>query len=466
VRSSSRSAHTYWPTSAGYFGADGTAIQVREQNFMGRVVTVFTSSHERSHIMGAYGMSPFPQGQPVYCLVWEGTLGDFYEVDRDVNVRHLGRVMAFPGLKYRYLFALADPTGQRFTDVLPRHADAGKLMALAAYSDRGPASTDEQAIIDFLLDYDSSGGDVFLQPTKEALSWCPFVDVGVESPAFKNLAGKFSDALFNRFLGFASDHLTKGYPLLIVGGCGLNCEWNSRWQSSRLFADVFVPPCANDSGSAIGTAVDAQHYCTGNAKIAWSVYAGDEFWDDVADGPPDFEVCDAEPGRVAAALAQGHVVAWVQGRCEIGPRALGNRSLFAAPFDPLMTARLNGIKSRESYRPIAPVCLEEDAEALFARRGPSPYMLFFNEVRDPRLRAITHVDGTARVQTVNRTQNSRLYELLRHFKRLTGYGVLCNTSLNFSGRGFINRASDLVEYCRARKVDHFVIHDRLFSRSR
>jgi predicted NodU family carbamoyl transferase len=166
--------------------------------------------------------------------------------------------------------------------------------------------------------------------------------------------------------------------------------------------------------------------------------------------------------ELAGLLAKGQVVAWVQGRSEVGPRALGNRSIIAAPFQREITDRLNWIKQREWYRPIAPICLEDEGEKLFGCSESSPYMLFFHRVRDEKLAAVTHVDGSARVQTVSRTQNEPMFELLMAFKRLTGYGVLCNTSLNLKGKGFINRSSDLFGFASARKIDAVVVERRLF----
>ncbi|TIL83518.1 MAG: proline dehydrogenase, partial [Mesorhizobium sp.] len=124
--------------------------------------------------------------------------------------------------------------------------------------------------------------------------------------------------------------------------------------------------------------------------------------------------------------------------------------------------RLNRIKNREGFRPIAPVCLEEDVALHFDLARPSPYMLFFQRVLDSRLEAVTHVDGTARAQTVSREQNTRLFQLLTSFKAQSGVGVLCNTSLNFNGTGFINRASDLLAYARATGLDGFVINDAFY----
>ena len=446
-------------SEAGYYGDGEGAIATRMQNFMGKQVRVFSSTHERSHILGAYGQSPLAQGEPAYCLVWEGNLGDFYEIDQDVKVKHLGRVLTDPGNKYATLFMVGDPQFPNLKGHF-RFEDAGKLMALAAYSDRGPLTSDESKLIDFILESDG----LLLSKGKDAYGWSPFYNIGVQSTAFKNLAGKFSDAIFNRFKSFAQAKLNKGYPLLIAGGCGLNCDWNSMWEDTGLFKSVFVPPCPNDSGSALGTAVDAQLYYTGDAKLNWSVYAGDDFVNDL-DGPvPGFASKPMQYADVAEFIASGKVIAWVQGRYEIGPRALGNRSILAAPFSIETTERLNRIKNREGYRPIAPVCLEEDAGALFGRHSPSPHMLYFSKVRVPNLRAVTHVDESARVQTVSRQSNQALYELLLAFKQRTDFGVLCNTSLNFNGRGFINRMTDLVEYCTSRELDGFVVNDRFFIR--
>ena len=445
---------------AGYFGREGAAIQTRQQNFMGKPVELFSSTHERSHIMGAYGMSPYRQGQPVYCLVWEGNIGDFYEIDADVNVHHLGHVLTDPGNKYSSLFMIADPSFPLLKGHF-RFEDAGKLMALAAFANSKTVSPDEAELINFVLDADG----LLLKHGKESYKWSRFYDIGVQSQAFKDLAGKFSDALFQRFFDFAKVHLTKGLPLIISGGCGLNCEWNSKWAESGLFSSVFVPPCPNDSGSAIGTAVDAQFFYTGDAKISWNVYAGEEFVDDADPVLHGFRKEPLNYDRVARALADGKVLAWVQGKYEIGPRALGNRSIIAAPFSENTLQRLNSIKMREDYRPIAPVCLEEDAAQLFAQHFPSPHMLYFSKVQTRQLSAVTHVDGSARVQTVSQQDNVKLYELLRAFKRTTDFGVLCNTSLNFNGRGFINRTSDLIEYCTARELDGFVVNDCYYSRA-
>ncbi|ESZ00002.1 proline dehydrogenase [Mesorhizobium sp. C089B] len=442
------------PVGAGYYGLAQASEIVEEKTIFGKKVHFYSSTHERSHLWGAYGMSPFPAGTPCYVLIWEGWCGDFYEIDEYLQVLHLGRVMANPGDKYAFLYALADPEF-----ILPkgptRMGDAGKLMALCAYGQTRSPDQDEQALLDFLLPSN-------LYPiAKKDLRNSPYYNIGVTNQKFTNLAKRVSDGIFGAFYNFAKKNMTKGHPLLISGGCGLNCEWNRGWLESNLFPDVFIPPCANDTGSAIGTAVDAMRHFTGSAKIKWNVYSGQPFIHDEFDGS-ELEVHPLDYDRVASALLSGKVIGWVQGNCEIGPRALGNRSIVAEPFSKATHERLNRIKNREGFRPIAPVCLEDDVALHFDLARPSPHMLFFQRVLDSRLEAVTHVDGTARAQTVSAKQNLRLFQLLTSFKAKSGAGVLCNTSLNFNGTGFINRASDLLAYARATGLDGFVINDSFY----
>ena len=191
--------------------------------------------------------------------------------------------------------------------------------------------------------------------------------------------------------------MQKKIPLLISGGCGLNCDWNTKWKDSNPFEEVFIPPVANDSGSAIGTAIDAQLYYTGKAKIEWSVYSGEDFINNEI-SLEDIDIYDLDYHNIAVFLSQNKVIGWVQGKYEIGPRALGNRSILASPLDNKMQFQLNKIKLRENFRPVAPICIEEDVSKYFDWKNEgSPYMLYFQRLRTDKLPAITHVDGTARV---------------------------------------------------------------------
>lgn len=225
---------------------------------------------------------------------------------------------------------------------------------------------------------------------------------------------------------------------------------------------MFVPPVANDSGSAIGTAIDAQFHFTGNPKVVWDVYSGLDFLTDDAVNAAYFDEWEPNVATVAGMLASDLILGWASGRYEIGPRALGNRSILAAPFEASTRERLNVIKQREQFRPIAPVCLEDDAEKWFGCNYPSPFMLYTHRASTDALAAVTHVNRTARIQTVSALTNRPLFELLTAFKQLTGYGVLCNTSLNFKNKGFINTMSDLSAYTLQHQLDGFVVEGRIF----
>jgi len=442
---------------AGYRGVLQSDGIIGQRRFLGRPVQYFSSSHERSHLLCAFGMSTFPKGTPCYALVWEGAIGAFYEIDAELNITLLADVLNEPGHRYSLLYGLADPTFPKNAG-FSRFSDAGKLMALASYSRRSTPSDEEQRLIDFLLQ------DC---PHLELGAWedlrgSRYYNVGLDDPEFRNLAGIFSDKIFDTFYQFARSNMRKKMPLLIAGGCGLNCDWNTKWTETRLFPQVFVPPVANDSGSAIGTAIDAQFHVTGNPKIDWSVYSGQRFIRTGSFALSQYDLYEMNYEMIADMLASDLILGWVSGKYEIGPRALGNRSILAAPFQDRTRVRLNEIKQREQFRPIAPVCLEEEAARWFGCDDASPFMLYTYRVKTDALAAVTHVNGTARIQTVSAVTNRNLYELLIAFKARTGYGVLCNTSLNFKDRGFINQIVDLSAYAVKHRLDGFVVDGRSY----
>jgi predicted NodU family carbamoyl transferase len=329
-------------------------------------------------------------------------------------------------------------------------------MALASFSNRSTPSLQEKKLLTFLLD-----GSFRELSAYEDLENAPHFNVGLGDPEFRNFAGIYSDAIFDIFYQFAKANLKEKWPLVIAGGCGLNCDWNSKWKESRLFTEVFVPPVANDSGSAIGTAIDAQFHFTGNPKIDWNVYSGRYFVTEPFDSGP-YDVYETNDALVADLLANDLILGWVSGKYEIGPRALGNRSILAAPFHDSTRVRLNEIKQREQFRPIAPICLEEDAARWFGCDHRSPFMLYTHRAKTDALAAVTHVNGTARIQTVSSESNRSLYQLLISFRARTGYGVLCNTSLNFKGRRFINKIKDLSAYAMEHNLDGFVVEGRAY----
>jgi hydroxymethyl cephem carbamoyltransferase len=438
---------------AGYFGHE---LQRRPARFFGKEGVFFSSSHERSHILTAVGMAPRDEAKLRAVLVWEGAVGSFYLLDERWTVVREVPVLFEPGTRYAFLYGLADPT---FPDEggFPRGDDSGKLMALAAYGDSSAADSDLRDTVDRILE-----APRMWPAPKHEFRESPLHNAGLEAEVTKVAAALITERIFEVFAAAANEHLPAGIPLHISGGCGLNCDWNVSWRELGHFSSVFVPPCANDSGSAIGTALDALLTLTGDPYLEWDVYSGQEFEFDRDPNPARWERRPLDLPAIADSLAQGRVLAWVQGRAEIGPRALGNRSLLAEPFDPGMRDKLNGIKRREGFRPIAPCCRLEDAGACFDGDFEDPYMLYFRRTTRSDLGAVTHVDGTARCQTVTPDTNRRLHRLLSAFAEHTGVGVLCNTSLNFKGLGFINTTSDLIEFCAGNGIGDFVVGDAWF----
>lgn len=173
-----------------------------------------------------------------------------------------------------------------------------------------------------------------------------------------------------------------------------------------------------------------------------------------------FERLDNIAEQTAELLAQGQVIGWFQGRMEFGPRALGARSILASPIPADMQARLNEIKDREDFRPVAPVVMEERAADWFVGAQAAPFMLFIFDVREDRatqIPAVRHVDGTARVQTVNRRQHPLYYDLLAAFERRTGVPILVNTSFNTRGEPMVCSPRDAVESFWTSPLDALVI---------
>jgi hydroxymethyl cephem carbamoyltransferase len=444
------------PVGAGYFGTD--VAPLRAMRLFGSPIRFFASSHERSHIMMALGMAPADDADRQAVLVWEGDIGSLYLVDERGNLLERRAVLSHPGARYAFLYALADPSFPE-SAAQPRLEDAGKLMALVGYGREASPDREISKTVNEILALES----LYPQP-KARFRRSPLYNAGVEAEAVADAARLLSDRLFRRFEQAAEAFFPPGLPLRISGGCGLNCDWNQRWLAGGYFSTVFVPPCTDDSGSAAGTGIDALFALTGDPRVTWNVYAGLEFDIDVQPAPERWHKRPLNRAALADSLASGRIVAWVQGRCEIGPRALGNRSLLADPSSASTRKRLNTIKHRERFRPIAPCCRSEELTEHFDPGFPDPYMLYFQRVRSAQLQAVTHVDGTARVQSVTPEDNPALHALLCAVAARSGAGVLCNTSLNIKGRGFVNRMSDLALLAETSGIDDLVVGETWFER--
>jgi carbamoyltransferase len=263
--------------------------------------------------------------------------------------------------------------------------------------------------------------------------------------------------------------------LTLAGGTALNCVANTRILAEGPFDEVWVQPAAGDAGTALGGALHVARTMGEDTRPMPGADLGRGWSDDEIEAWLDTAAIEYERPRdvadaVAAVLADNGIVAWFQGRSEYGPRALGHRSLLAHPGHVANLERMNNVKGREQFRPVAPMVLAERAAEIFSRGPiPSPYMLFVHDVapewRD-RIPTVTHVDGTARIQTVDRAQEPLVARMLECFERRTGLPIVVNTSLNTAGRPMVDDPRDALECFGSAPVDLLAIGPFVVRRSR
>jgi carbamoyltransferase len=304
-------------------------------------------------------------------------------------------------------------------------------------------------------------------------------------------------------LACTARQVTGSKYLVLAGGVALNCVANGKILRAGIFEDLWIQPAAGDAGGAVGAAYAVWHIHDGNERRPNSSgdaiqgsYLGPEFsgkeirralqrYDAKAHHYEDYRKLAAD---VAGRLADGNVVGWFQGRMEFGPRALGNRSILGDARNPEMQKKLNlKIKYREGFRPFAPSVLEEDIGEYFDLDRESPYMLLVAPIRDDKkipvpdgyherplyerlyflrsdLPAITHIDYSARIQSVSKTTNPRYWDLINEFKNQTGYGVIVNTSFNVRGEPIVCTPDDAYRCFMRTEMDFLVLGDYLLDK--
>ncbi|ORB73259.1 carbamoyltransferase family protein [Mycobacterium scrofulaceum] len=268
---------------------------------------------------------------------------------------------------------------------------------------------------------------------------------------------------------------TDGDALCLAGGVALNCVANTRIHAEGGFDRVWVQPASGDSGTALGAALSLAASFGEPIAPMPSARLGRGWSDEQIEATLTQAAVDYErPGDVAAAigdaLADNQLIGWFQGRAEFGPRALGGRSLLADPRHPANLERLNAVKGREQFRPVAPMVLAERAAEIFSRGPlPSPYMLFVHDVAESwrnRIPAVTHVDGTARIQTVDAAADPRLHATISRFAERTGVPVVVNTSFNTAGRPMVDSPRDALEVFGSSPIDVLALGPYLVRRCR
>jgi carbamoyltransferase len=265
---------------------------------------------------------------------------------------------------------------------------------------------------------------------------------------------KYSKQLFEMTEGLNDGNLC------IVGGTMLNCTSNYKLLNNMDFDNLYMYPATGDDGLSVGAAL----YCSYNLQdiprqkfeISDVCYTGNEY-EDIEEG------IDYDEDVIAKMLSESKIVAWFQGRSEFGPRALGHRSFLANPTDPKMKEILNSrVKHREWFRPFAPIVLKERVTEWFDINVDSPYMLYTCPVKKPwEIPSVTHVDGTARVQTLTKETNEKLYSLIEKLGQHTGVPIVLNTSLNVNGQPIVETPEEAIELYNNSDIDAIVINNKM-----
>ncbi|HEX4792111.1 MAG TPA: carbamoyltransferase C-terminal domain-containing protein [Actinospica sp.] len=346
-------------------------------------------------------------------------------------------------------------------------SEDGKTMGLAPYGDE--RFVDDVAELVAL----EPGGRIALSAEKCEQRFAALLEGG-DFDAKAALARAAQEVL-ERALLHCARHLyerTGAKYLCIAGGVGLNSVANGRILRETPFEKVFVVPAAGDNGISLGCAYYAAHELAGvpmnELPALGDAYLGPEYPEArvraaISVAGLTVEPCDDLSERVAGLLADGALIGWYDGRSEFGPRALGHRSILAAPFPASVRDKLNDeVKFREWFRPFAPIVPVERAAEYFEIDQDSPFMLVVAKVRRPdEIPGVTHVDGTARLQTLERDVNPRLYSVLEHFAARTGTPVLLNTSYNVAGQPIVETPEEAVTAFVDMKLDYLVIGGRL-----
>lgn len=520
--------HTFAPRGLGSF-LSAIPVWIKEKLFMrdmlrkefatfgSRMPSLYFPEHHLSHAASAFFPSPFEQA----AIITIDGVGEWATTTigkGSGNAIAMLRELTFPhslGLLY-----------SAFTYFCGFKVNSGeyKLMGLAPYGHSGSSETERfkdvirSELIDiredgsFLLHMDHFDFATGTRMVRDAL-WERLFGIpcrkrgGALSQPYMNLALAVQEITEEVvvLLAQTAQTLTSCDNLVLAGGVALNGVANGKLLRKKIFKDIWVQPAAGDAGGAIGAALGVWHIvknsprtiATPVADAMQGAYLGSGFSNEqirnaagVAGAQyTEYALYDELCTAVAQLLADGNVVGWFQGRMEFGPRALGNRSILADPRDPAMQKKLNRkIKFRESFRPFAPSVLEEDCGVYFDLDRPSPYMLFVAPLLESQrtllpddvtgqglyerlyharsaIPAVTHIDFSARVQSVNRDTNPRFWQLLSSFKHLTGIGMLVNTSFNVSGEPIVCTPEDAYACFMHTDMDALVMGDLLFMKS-
>lgn len=419
-------------------------------------------AHHVAHAASAYLAAPYPSSS---VLVLDG---------RGESASHLAGRAAEGELEILAAQSLPHSLGimyEELTDHLgfKRSSDEYKVMAMASYGQ--PSFLPELRELVWATD---DGGFVV-----EKIKWSAFAKRLGKGDGWGSEHADLASSVQRRLEDVMLDlirwlHARTGDRVLtMAGGVALNCVANSRLAEQGPFDKIWVQPASGDSGTALGAAMYVARKLGDDVQPMQTPALGRGWSDEELEGwLQRANLAHERPRDIAEAvaeiLARDGVVAWFQGRSEYGPRALGHRSLLAHPGRLENLERMNDIKGREQFRPIAPMVLAGRAHEIFDGPLPSPYMLFTHRVSEDwkeRIPAVVHVDGTARIQTVDGNEEPLVARMLEAFERRTGLPVVVNTSLNTADRPMVDDPRDALECFGSSPVDALAIGPYLVRRS-
>jgi len=466
-------------------------IQLYMRHYFGYCPPIKLVNHQLAHLASAFFCSPFSEAM---CLSYDGY------GDRLSGAVGIGDAS---GVSIQRTYEISESLG-RFYSAMTSYlgfevAEAEyKVMGLAPYGkspvDLTPIIRSDEKSFEIDDSYfratdrtrDAEAGHVAEPPIRSfSEPWYSqkMVDLLGEprhkgepiSQHHKDIAASIQRSFESATLAMVRDgyERTQIPYIALAGGCALNCKANNLVRKLPFVKDIFVQPAASDRGLALGAALLGTHGAGEIKRGLEHVFLGPRYSDE--DILHAFEVAHIRYKRVenpsveaAARLANGQIVGWFQGRSEYGPRALGHRSILADPSKPHMKDEINKrVKFREEFRPFAPAVIESMASTIFDMEKPSPFMTMAVDVRPAwidRLPAVTHIDGTARVQTVSKSVDPRFYALIEELGKHTGVPVVLNTSFNVRGEPIVETPLNAVATFAASGLDTLFVENFLLEK--